>query len=163
MNAFEHAMKMEQDGRAFYLEHAAKVSEPALKRILEELADDELKHYNLFKALQEHHKAEYQESEATEIFSTARNVFEEMRDQNRSFSFPKDAQKAWEIAADVEKKSETFYREKAKETTDEKQKKIWNRIADEENRHWITIEHVIEFLERPKQWLADAEWTSMDD
>ena len=51
MNVFEHAMKMEQDGRAFYLEHAGKTSNAALKRVLEELADDELKHYNIFKAM----------------------------------------------------------------------------------------------------------------
>jgi rubrerythrin len=163
MNVFEHAMKMEEDGRAFYLEHAGKVSEPALKRILQELADDEQKHYNLFKAMNEQHKAVYGKSDMTEIFSTARNVFEELRDQNRDFSFAKDAGKAWVVASDVEKKSEAFYREKAREMKDEKQKQIWNAIADEEHRHWNIIEHVIQFLDRPKQWLADAEWTSLED
>jgi rubrerythrin len=163
MNVFEHAMKMEQDGRAFYLEHAAKITEPSLKRILEELADDEQKHYNLFKAMNDQHKAIYGTADMTTIFSTARNAFEELRDQNRDFSFPKEARKAWEVAADVEKKSEAFYREKAREMTDESQKQLWNAIADEEHRHWNTIEHVIQFLDRPKQWLADAEWTALED
>ncbi len=163
MNVFEHAMKMEQDGRAFYLEHAGKVSEPALKRILQELAEDELKHYKLFEAMQKHHQAEYRESDVTTILSTARNVFEKMRDQNRDFAFPVDARKMWEIALDVEKKSEDFYRETALGLKDEKQKQIWNRIADEETRHWTAIEHVIQFLDSPRQWLADAEWTSMED
>ena len=163
MNVFEHAMKMEQDGRAFYLEHAGKVSEPALKRILLELADDELKHFKLFEALQKSQKAEYHDSDMTTILSTARNVFEEMKDKNRDFSFPKDVRKAWEVAADVEKQSEAFYRETAHTVKDESQRQVWNRIADEEHRHWTVIEHVIQFLDRPKQWIADAEWSSLED
>lgn len=163
MNVFEHAMKMEQDGRAFYLEHAGKTSDPALKRVLEELADDELKHYNLFKAMYAQEKAEYKEAEKTTIVRTVKNVFEEMKSQNRNFTFPSDARRVWDTAREVERKSEAFYREKAKEMTDSSQKKIWNRIADEEHRHWNTIEHVIRFLDHPKQWLADAEWSSLEE
>lgn len=163
MNAFEHAMKMEQDGRAFYLEHAGKTDNPALRRVLEELADDELKHYNIFKAMHDHVKAEYRESEKTTIVRTVKNVFEEMRSQNRNYTFAADARHIWDTAREVEKKSESFYREKAREMTDNDQKKIWNRIADEEHRHWYTIEQVIQFLDRPKQWLADAEWNSLEE
>jgi rubrerythrin len=163
MNVFEHAMKMEQDGRAFYLEHAGKTNDPALKRVLSELADDELKHYNIFKAMHDRAKAEYKESEKTTIVRTVKNVFEEMRSQNRDYTFAADAGRVWEIAREVEKKSEAFYREKASEMTDDNQKQIWNRIADEEHRHWNTIEQVIQFLNRPKQWLADAEWSSMEE
>ena len=57
MNIFEFAMKMEEDGRAFYLENAEKTSLPGLKRILTELAEDELKHYLLFKALNDEQSA----------------------------------------------------------------------------------------------------------
>ena len=163
MNVFELAMKMEQDGRAFYLEHAGKTNDPALKRVLAELADDELKHYNIFKAMHDRAKVEYKESEKTTIVRTVKNVFEEMRSQNRDYTFPTDASRLWETAREVEKKSEAFYREKANEMTDDNLKKIWNRIADEEHRHWNTIEQVIQFLNRPKQWLADAEWSSMEE
>ena len=46
MDIFEYAMKMEQDGRDFYLENAGKTEVPAFRKILTQLADDELKHYN---------------------------------------------------------------------------------------------------------------------
>ena len=163
MNAFEHAMKMEQDGRAFYLEHAEKTDNPALRRVLTELADDELKHFNLFKAMHDKSKAEYKESEKTTIVKTVKNIFEEMKSQNGDFAFPPDARQIWEVAREIEKKSEDFYREKAAEMSDQSQKQIWNRIADEEHRHWNTIEQVIQFLDRPKQWLADAEWNSLEE
>jgi len=163
MNPFEHAMKMEQDGRAFYLEHAEKTDDPALKRVLKELADDELKHYNLFKAMRDREKAEYREAEKTTIVRTVKNVFEQLRTQNQNFAFPDEAKNVWEQAREVEKKSEAFYREKANEMADADQKRIWNRIADEEHRHWNTIENVIQFLARPKQWLEDAEWNSLEE
>ena len=73
------------------------------------------------------------------------------------------AKSIWEEAREVEKKAEEFYREKGDEVGDEKQKRILNRIADEEHRHWITMENVIQFLDRPQQWLEDAEWSNLED
>ncbi|MFH1303391.1 MAG: ferritin family protein [Planctomycetota bacterium] len=163
MNIFDHAMKMETDGREYYLEHAKKQTSPALKKILLELADDELKHYNIFKALRDGASAEYKESEKTRIIRTVKNVFDDLKAKKQDLSFPDDAKSVWEHAREVEKKAEEFYREKAAEITDDGQKKILNRIADEEHRHWVTMQNVIQFLERPNHWLEDAEWSSLEE
>ncbi|MFH1374352.1 MAG: ferritin family protein [bacterium] len=163
MNVFEYAMKMEEDGRAYYLEHAEKISNPALKRVLVELAEDELKHYNTFKALRDEQSAEYKESEKTTILSTLKNVFETLKAESGEHSIPSDATRVWEHARDVEKKSEAFYREKAAEVDDESQKHILTRIADEEHNHWVALDNVIRFLNRPQQWLENAEWSHLED
>jgi len=163
MNVFEYAMKMENDGREYYLKHAERQQNPALKRILLELADDELKHYNIFQAMRDGSPAEYKESAQTHILKTVRNVFEELKAAEKDFSFPDDAKKIWEHAREIEKKAEDFYREKASETADEKEKEILVRIADEEHKHWVTMEQVIHFLDRPGHWLEDAEWTNLED
>src|SRR5512141_2340073 len=105
MDIFEYAMKMEMDGRMFYIENASRASQPELKRILLELADDEQKHYNIFKALRDGHSAEYKPSEKSTILSTVKNVFEQLRTDNRSFSFAADAKRIWEEAREVEKKT----------------------------------------------------------
>ncbi|MDX9858328.1 MAG: ferritin family protein [candidate division Zixibacteria bacterium] len=163
MNVFDFAMKMEQDGRAFYLEHADKVSHPQLKKILLELADDEAKHYAIFKALRDGQPTAYDEASRTGILNTVKNVFEELKAGNRVYSFPADARKIWAQAQEVEKKSENFYREKANEVGDKNQKHILNKIADEEHKHWVTMENVIRFLDRPKTWLEDAEWSNLEE
>jgi len=163
MNVFEYAMKMETDGRKFYLEHAEKVTAPELKKILLELADDELKHYNLFKALHDGKAAEYKVAEKTTILTTVKNVFEAMKSANKDYRFPSDAGKIWEQALEVEKKSEVFYRQKANEVTPANEKIILNSIADEEHRHWVTLNNVIQFLGRPKNYLADAEWSNLEE
>ena len=163
MDIFEFAMKMEMDGRNFYLEHAAKIPSPELKRILEELADDERKHYGIFKSLKEGLPAAYQEAGQTKILSSIKNVFETLKAENKELSFPPDAQKIWEEAREIEKRSEDFYREKANEVTSTEQKQILNHIAEEEHKHWVTIESVIKFLDRPHHWLEDAEWNNLED
>lgn len=162
-NIFDFAMKMEQDGRAFYLEHADKVGHPQLKKILIELADDEAKHYAIFKALRDGQPASYEEAAKTGILGTVKNVFEQLKADKGDYSFPADARKIWAEAQMVEKKSEDFYREKAGEVSDANQKHILNKIADEEHRHWVTMENVIKFLDRPKTWLEDAEWSNLEE
>ncbi|MGD8922147.1 MAG: ferritin family protein [Candidatus Zixiibacteriota bacterium] len=163
MDIFEYAMKMEQDGRDFYLENAGKTEVPAFRKILTQLADDELKHYNIFKAMKEGQKAEYKDSEQTTIIKTMKNVFDDLKAENKQLAFEPEAMAIWKEAQDVEKKSEDFYRSKAKEVGDEKQAHILNRIADEEHRHWVTMQNVIQFLNRPNSWLEDAEWNHLED
>jgi rubrerythrin len=163
MNVFDFCMQMETDGRTYYLDHAGKTNLPALKNILLNLADDELKHYNLFKALRDGVRAEYKEAEQTEILSNTRNVFQKLRDEDADHQFAKDAHTAWEKARDVEEQSEEFYRAEALKCSDPNQKKILNAIADEEHKHWVALQHVIEFLDRPKAWLEDAEWGGLEE
>jgi rubrerythrin len=163
MNIFEYAMKMEQDGRQYYLDMAEQTDSAQLKGILQQLADDELKHYNIFKAMKEGRTTEYKDTEKTTILSSVKNVFERLKSEGDGFSFSPDTRGVWEKAQQVEKDSEDFYREKAEEVGDDSQKHILNRIADEEHKHWVTIENVIRFLDRPQQWLEDAEWNHLED
>ena len=157
MNIFEFAMKMELDGKQYYEESAAKIDSPELKRILLELADDEEKHYTIFRALRDGVPVQYEEAKKTKIFSEIKNVFENLKSQGKDFTFPDDAKEIWLKAQKVEKDSEDFYREKAGEVTDEQQKTILNSIADEEHKHWVTMENVVRFLDRPNNWLEGAE------
>ncbi|MCK4573641.1 MAG: ferritin family protein [candidate division Zixibacteria bacterium] len=163
MNVFEYAMQMELDGKTYYEEHAAKIESPQLKRILLELADDEQKHYNIFKAMRDGTSVEYEEAKKSTILAQVKNVFEELKAAEKDYSFPEKLREIWVKAREVESKAENFYREKANELNDENQKHIFNRIADEEHRHWMTMENVIRFLDRPSQWLEDAEWSNLED
>ncbi len=160
---FEYAMKMETDGRTFYLDQAQKAEQRQFKEIWEQLADDELKHYNLFKAIRDGHKATYDEGTHTTILAATMNVFEELKASGKDFTFAQDVAKAWKEAREVERKSEDFYRAKAKEVDSEAKRTILNRIADEEHKHFVTLDHVIQFLDRPKQWLEDAEWHHLEE
>jgi len=163
MSVFDFAMQMELDGKSYYEEQAAKTEVSQLKRLLLELASDEQRHYNIFKALKAGEQVSYDTKQATTVFKSAKNVFEELKSTGEEFSFAADVREAWVKAREVEKKSEAFYRRKANEIDDAGQKEILHRIADEEQKHWTTIENVIGFLNRPQQWLENAEWADLGD
>ena len=162
MNVFEYAMQMELDGKAYYEEAAEKVNSPELKKILLEIAGDEQKHYIIFKAMKDGQVVEYVESEASSIFDSVKNVFTTLKEENKDYTFPEDAKKVWEHARDVEKKAEAFYREEAAKLDNEKNAAILHKIADEEHRHWVTMENVINFIDRPNQWLENGEWGDLE-
>jgi len=162
MNIFEFAMQMETDGRDYYLNQAEKTDHPMLEKILLEMADDELKHYNIFKRLRDGHAAEYKEAKKTTIVSSAKNIFQTMKEEGSEFSSDENVVNIWAKAREVEKNAEKFYREKADETDNGNAKHILNRIADEEHMHWATIDHVISFLNKPDQFLENAEWSDLE-
>ncbi len=163
MNIFEFAMQMETDGRNYYLDQAEKTDHPMLKKILLEMADDELKHYNLFEKLRDGHVAEYEETKKTTIVASVKNIFQTMKDEGTEFSSDKNVVNIWTQACEVEKKAEKYYREKADETDDDNAKNILNRIADEEHLHWMTIDNVISYLNKPDQFLENAEWGNLEN
>lgn len=163
MNVFDYCMQMEADGRAYYLDHAERVTMPALKQILHNLADDELKHYNLFKALRDGSAAEYKNSEATKILANTKNVFVRLREIESGAAMGTDPRTVWQKAQDVEKESEEYYRKEADKLSDANQKLILNKIADEEHKHWVALQHVMEYLDRPKSFLENAEWNALDE
>jgi len=164
MDVFKYAMQMELDGKAYYEKMAADAGNEVVKNILTDLANDEQKHYIIFKRFSEGDFSEVKEFQAgsTKVLENAKNVFQQMASSGKSFEFGGDIRETWKTAQEVEKKSEDFYREKAVEEENAEVKKTLNIIADEEHKHWTLIEHVIRFLDRPKQWLEDAEWNNME-
>ncbi len=162
---FDFAMRMEQDGRAYYEKEAAKTNVPALKKILLGLAEDEIRHYNIFKNLKEQHSADLGDlsEKTTAIMTTARNLFEEMANEGSDVDTHNEAIEVWTHAQEIEKKSEDFYKAKAKEVDNPRAKEMLIKIAAEEAKHWAVIESVRQFLERPKTWLEDSEWSHLED
>ena len=163
MSVFEFAMQMEMDGKAYYEKMAENAANASVKDILLQLAQDEQKHYNIFKKFNEGDFSGVEELKASGsvVLETAKNVFQQIA-SDQDFNFPADIRAAWKEAQQVEKKSEDFYRLKADEESSEEVKKTLGIIADEEHKHWALIEHVLQFLDRPKQWLEDAEWNNLD-
>ncbi|MFH2056115.1 MAG: ferritin family protein [bacterium] len=163
MNVFEFAMKMEADGRAYYESRAAATSNPALKRIWQQMAEDEIKHYEIFRRFRDGEvpSAAEMATGGTKILEGSKTVFEELSKSEDLSSFGGDEIEAWEKAKQLEVETEKFYREKATEEKDQRIGKSFNLLADEEHKHVHLIEHVLDFLNQPKQWLENAEWSNL--
>lgn len=68
-----------------------------------------------------------------------------------------------QLAQDIEERSLDFYLEKANEITEEYQKEIFLRLADEEKKHYFLLENIIEFVSRPETCLENAEFYHLEE
>ena len=159
MKVYEFAKQMEQDGEAFYREMAAQTTDPGVQRILAMLADDEVRHYQIIAQLEK--AATAPETVPTEILANARNVFEQMRGQ--SLDLGGLQVEVYQQAQELEQKSQDFYSERADESTNAAHKALFLKLADEERRHYFLLDHMIEFIDRPRTWIEDAEFTHLQD
>jgi rubrerythrin len=158
MNIFEYAMNLEKDGEKYYRELSEKVNSPGLKSILTMLADDEVKHYNIFKNMSKKTESSMQE---TDVLKKSKNIFSEM--QGKKIEAGIGQKEMYRKAQDLEKKTQEFYEKKASEVHDAAQKGLFLKIADEEKRHFFLLENIINFVSRPETWLEDAEFNHLEE
>ena len=121
MDIFDYAMKMEQDGRKFYLDLTENAENKGIRRILQMLADDEQKHY----AVLEEMKTKKPDMAATTILDDAKNVFEELGREENPSSFTATQGDLYRKAQEIEERSRDFYGKKADEAEDKFQKDLF--------------------------------------
>lgn len=158
MDIFEFAKKMELDGEGYYRELADKVGNPGLKHILNMLADDEVKHYNILNDIS---KTEYTEMADSPVLERAKNIFEKMK--GRPFDKNIGESALYKKAQELERQSLEFYEKKASEEELKNQKDLLLRIAEEEKKHFFLLENIINFVTRPENWIEDAEFNHLED
>lgn len=160
MDLYEFAMKMEKDGENYYRELATKVGNTGLKNILTMLADAEVVHYNIFKKLKDNEKVKVGN---TKILSNAKNIFEKMKEEEEITGVSSSQIELYRKAQEIERKSRNFYLEKAGEVKGKSQKEILLKVADEEKKHYLILEKIIDFVSRPQIWLENPEWYHLEE
>jgi rubrerythrin len=159
MDIFAFAMKMEQDGEAFYRDLAQKTVNQGIANIFEMLADEEVKHYGTIKSLQ----GGTQVMAETNVLGRAKNIFERMRDFNDPLQIDAGQIGLYRQAMKLEKQSEDFYLDRAEQVKDIKQKQLFLKLADEEKKHSYLLENIVDFVSRPRSWLENAEFFHLED
>lgn len=155
MNVYEYAMKVEKEGEAYYREMAAAATNPGLKRIFTMLADEEIKHYNVFKAMM---KKEDMDLDNLNLITDTKTIFETLSQEKENINFDAEQIQFYKDAIAREDEAHDFYADKASEIEDEKEKSIFLQIAEEEEKHKKVLEEIVLFLEEPADWVASAEF-----
>ncbi len=159
MDALELAMKMEQDGESFYRELAEKATNPGFREIFTQLANDEVKHYQLFKSM---HQA--QESfKATSILKYAGDIFKQMIAKDELKNLDTTQLELYQKAMELEKKSQVFYLAHAGEGVDKNQRELFQKIAAEEEKHYFLLHNIYELVLRPQTWVENGEFVHLDE
>ncbi len=160
MNIIDYALQTEKDGEAYYRELAAKADVFGVRCVFELLADAEAEHYRIFMQMKQN--LPVGRSDERHI-SKIKTMFSEMKEKGEIDVKCRDQIDAYIKARDLEKESQQMYEQKAEELVNPKQKQLCLRIAREEGKHYLIMDNLIRFLQRPDTWLEDAEWRNMED
>lgn len=160
MNIFDFAMQMEMDGKAFYEKMATQTADPELKKVLVMLAEEEQKHFNIFKKLRDGAVpgTEVIGGTHSETLSAVKNIFKDLSNNDEHADFTHDERSIWAEALKIEEKSENFYREKAQEETDVTRRDLLTMVANEERNHIYLIDSVLTYMKFPDTFSDTAQF-----
>jgi rubrerythrin len=126
MNIFDFALEKEQLSEQFYRKLAESAPAKGLISIFTMLADEEHGHYEVVLKMKEDAPAEVAE---TILLTNAKTIFAKMRQSREKFKFGSNQVALYKKAQDIERDSRAFYRQKANEVQDPRQKAIFNTLA----------------------------------
>ncbi len=160
MTTLEYAMQMERDGEYFYRKLANKCQQPAIAKILQDLADMEKRHFAFLNAMKAKTRLVWSETFRDGI----KTIFAVLDEKSDSFDVDVSEIEIYKEAQELEKRSHDFYLAKSRRVNSPTEKRFLQRLAEEENEHWQMLQRIIDFLEEPKDghWLENAEWHHQD-
>jgi rubrerythrin len=156
MDIFEFAMDKEKLSEQYYLELRDRTSNEGLSTIFGMLAEEEAKHRRMVGQMREQTAGDIMAY--TDILASAREVFTKMREATDKFNLDISEVELYKKAQRIEEEARNFYLQKAGETENAVHQGIFNKLADEEKKHYYLLDNIIEFVLRPERWLENAEF-----
>ena len=163
---FEMAMEVERSGEAFYRAAAEKVDSGGVKGLFEDLADQEVKHYEFFRSL--FHSIREQPLMTTGqwdeykgyLGATVQSAFFEGPDQALALlETVDDHQEAVRMAIEFEKETLLFFYD-LRDVVPASGKKAVREIVEEERSH---IRRLAAMLQRNRQQMLNPEERQIDE
>lgn len=160
MNIFQFAMDKEKYSELYYRDLAERTRNSGLRNILTMLADEEVKHYH---TVEEMKTGVSKGTANTPVLAHAKRIFTKMKKDGGKFDFQMSEAELYGKAVKIEEESKHFYQKKATEVKDPTQRKIFEQLAQEEDKHLVLMENLRSFVSRPETYLEDAEFCHFDD
>ena len=161
MNVFDFAMKMEEDGKAYYENLAEQSSQPGLKTLFHSLARDEQKHFEIFKQLKA--GAAVPEMQDSDVIEEAKNIFQTLSDQDKVFKKTEAILAAYQHAMNLESGSVRLYEDAAGKEENQAIRELLMRLATEERKHFEILANIYHFVNAPNEYLAWGEFSNLDE
>jgi rubrerythrin len=161
MNVFDHAIKLEQDGKTFFERLAADAKSAELKNIFALLAEAEEGHLAAMEAMKAGADPATAESKALDKACTIKNDFTKLLEQRETAAELRGDPDGYKHAIKALEEEIRFYEVMAKNETSEETRKLVLQIVEEEKRHLSIIENIYDFLESPQTYLASGEFSNL--
>ncbi|MBW8036217.1 MAG: ferritin family protein [Planctomycetes bacterium] len=160
MDILEFALEKEKISEESYRELARRAENSGLKKIFIMLADEEAGHSRVIEGIIQDISPVLVQ---TQVLAKATNIFKMIRNSVEEFDFATDELEVYRQARDREAKSRDFYQQKSEEVEDSLEKEIFARLAGEEEKHYILLDNICDFVSEPECYLEDAEFVHLQD
>ena len=155
MNILDFAINMELDGEKYYNAQAEIINDKYLKNIFLILAKDENSHA---KILQDKSNNLSYELKSNETLSEVKNLFKGLKDFKNEIKQKPDQLDLYRVALEKEKESIDLYEKLLSQAEDDKSKKLFEFLIQQEKDHYTTLEELVSQLNKSNDWVEAAEF-----
>jgi rubrerythrin len=166
LNALEVALNNEMREREFYLKNAGRTKNSIGKAMFNQIADEELEHYERLKELHEKWEKEEKWPETVPLKVKDTSVKDVLKESVKNVdTMPErddDDLKAIQTAIDFESKGASRYAKLRDDVSDPKEKEFFNLLAKIEHEHYLSLKDTEEYLADPSSWYTKTEHHGLD-
>lgn len=162
VSALETALNNEKKEREFYLHQARRTKNAVGKAMFEQIAAEELEHYNMLKELHEKWVDKEKWPETIPLTVNGTNVSHILneavaRAKNQAKSGDADDLEAIRTAIEFEGAGVKFYKQLRNMVVDRKEKDFFDLLAKIEHDHFLSLKDTEEYLTNPSAWYLKTE------
>jgi len=166
LNALQFALDNEMKEHKFYLKNAERTKNPVGKAMFQQIAGEELEHYERLKQLRENWQKDkkWPETIPLKVKDTPVKtlVKEAVRKDTAQAKGDADDLKAVRTAIEFEANGMKYYAKLSEEVTDQKEKAFFTLLANIEREHWASLKDTEEYLTDPVSWFRQKESAGLD-
>ena len=166
LNSLQVALNNEMKEREFYLKNAQRTKNPVGKAMFQQIAGEELEHYERLKELHANWEKDKKWPETVPLQVKDTIVKDVLKDAAQKA--PKTAKgdaddlKAIRVAIEFEGKGAEYYANLREVVSDPKEKAFFNLLANIEHEHYVSLKETEEYLTDPVSWFRKKERTGVD-
>jgi|GEM_PF-329718 len=155
----EQAIHLETSAEKTYRDAAQATSDSGAAKILGLLADEESDHAKRLRGM-----GDVSRFQAPDLIQSAKMWIRGAVEGGASaISLDANLLDVLQRAMTVEQMTESFYREHAQSTKDDAVRDLFLRLADAERNHFLLVGSLIEYFNRPNEWVESAEFGHRDE
>jgi len=158
MNVFDCAIKIEEEAKQYYERLGAESSLPEMKHLFSLLAASEEEHRKTLVRLKGSLATDKAQLEALDGSACS---FRPLLTERELLEEAKDDPDLYKFSMREEEQEIRFFEELALKTNNEATRWGLRLLADEERRHLNVVEHIYDFVETPKTFLAWGEFSNL--
>jgi len=165
ISALKYAIKMEEDGKAFYLQSCSEASNELGRKLLESLAKQEDYHRQKFTQIYEKIRQSRAWPEVDfkiDGGKTLRTVFAKESEKNVCAPDNDTELAVIDKARQMEGESYDFYHKRGEQADSRAEREFYETLAAEEWEHQLVLNDYYEYLKNPAGWFVKTERQSID-